>query len=358
MVWGRAFSLPTCHGFMDLALVGLGKMGLNMTLRLLRGGHRVIVHNRSDGPAETAHAEGAEVVDSPEAVVAALEAPRVVWLMLPSGGVTDDHVDTFLGLLEPGDVLVEGGNSRWTDSVARGECAAKRGVHYVDVGVSGGIWGLAEGYATMAGGDESAVERLEPALKTLAPSPTTGWGRVGPTGAGHFVKMVHNGIEYGMMQAFAEGFAILDAKTDWGTDAQGDPVEAHLDLGYVAEIWREGSVVRSWLLDLTAEALQARPDLGGIAPFVPDSGEGRWTVEAAVDLGVPATVLAAALFERFASRRDGFADRLLSAMRGQFGGHPVRGEAGPDGELADQIHDDGTIDVVPGDVQTEGATSR
>ena len=228
MVWGRAFSLSTCHGFMDLALVGLGKMGLNMALRLLRGGHRVIVHNRSDGP----------------------------------------------------------------------------------------------------------------------------------TGAGHFVKMVHNGIEYGMMQAFAEGFAILDAKSDWGTDAQGEPVEARLDLGHVAEIWREGSVVRSWLLDLTAEALQARPGLGGIAPFVPDSGEGRWTVEAAVDLGVPATALAAALFERFASRRDGFVDRLLSAMRGQFGGHPVHGEAGPDGVFADQIHDDGTIDVVPGGVQTEGATSR
>ena len=340
---------------MDLALVGLGKMGLNMALRLLRGGHRVVVHNRSPEPAETARAEGAEVAESLQAVVAALEAPRVVWLMLPAGRVTDAHVDALLDLLEPDDVLADGGNSRWTDSLARGERAAAKGVSYVDVGVSGGIWGLAEGYATMAGGDEAAVERLAPALRTLAPSPTTGWGRVGPTGAGHFVKMVHNGIEYGVMQAFAEGFAILDAQCDWGTRG-GEPVEARLDLGHVAEVWREGSVVRSWLLDLTAAALQARPGLGGIAPVVPDSGEGRWAVEAAVDLGVPATVLAASLFARYSSRTDGFAERLLSAMRGQFGGHAVQGEAG--GAFADQLHADGSIDVVPGGVQTEGALSR
>ena len=342
---------------MDLALVGLGKMGLNMSMRLLRGGHRVVVRNRSPEPAETARGEGAEVAESLDAVVAALAAPRVVWLMLPSGEVTDAHVDAFIERLEPGDVLVEGGNSRWTDSVARGERAAAVGIRYVDVGVSGGIWGLAEGYATMAGGDLEAVRRLEPALKTLAPSPTAGWGRVGPTGAGHFVKMVHNGIEYGVMQAFAEGFAILDAKCDWGT-RDGTPVEASLDLGQVADVWREGSVVRSWLLDLAAEALQARPGLGGIAPVVPDSGEGRWTVEAAVDLGVPATVLAASLFERYSSRSDGFARRLVSAMRGEFGGHPVQGDPGADGAFADQILEDGTIEVVPGGVRTEGASSR
>ena len=343
---------------MDLALVGLGKMGLNMTLRLLRGGHRVIVHNRSPEPAETARLEGAEVAPDLAAAVAALAAPRVVWLMLPAGAVTDAHVNAVLPLLDPGDVLVEGGNSRWTDSVARGERAAAAGVHYVDVGVSGGIWGLAEGYATMAGGDAAAVDRLAPALQTLAPSPTTGWGRVGPTGAGHFVKMVHNGIEYGVMQAFAEGFAILDAKRDWGVDTDGAPVHAALDLGHVAEVWREGSVVRSWLLDLTAEALQARPGLGGIAPVVPDSGEGRWTVEAAVELGVPATVLAASLFERYTSRSDGFAHRVLSAMRGQFGGHAVRGEAGPDGRYAAEVNAEGNVDVVPGGVRTEGASSR
>ena len=343
---------------MDLALVGLGKMGLNMALRLVRGGHRVVVHNRSPEPAETARAEGAEVAQDLAAVVAALAAPRVVWLMLPAGRVTDAHIDDLLPLLEPGDVLVEGGNSRWTDTLARSERAAAGGVRYVDVGVSGGIWGLAEGYATMAGGDEAAVDLVAPALRTLAPSPTTGWGRVGPTGAGHFVKMVHNGIEYGAMQAFAEGFAILDAQRDWGRDAAGEPVTAALDLGQVAEVWREGSVVRSWLLDLTAEALQARPGLGGIAPVVPDSGEGRWTVEAAIDLGVPATVLAASLFERYSSRSDGFARRLLSAMRGQFGGHAVQGEAGPQGAFGDQLRADGTIEVVPGGVRTEGAASR
>lgn len=343
---------------MELGLVGLGKMGLNMSMRLLRGGHRVVVHNRSPEPAETARAAGAEVAPAFADVVAALAAPRVVWLMLPAGPVTDAHVDLYLDLLEPGDVLVEGGNSRWTDSIARGMRAAARGIDYVDVGVSGGIWGLAEGYSTMAGGSEAALAILEPALKTLAPSPSTGWGRVGPTGAGHFVKMIHNGIEYGVMQAFAEGLAILDAKEDWGTGADGAPVRESLDLGHITEIWREGSVVRSWLLDLTAEALQARPGLGGIAPFVPDSGEGRWTVEAAIDLGIPATVLAASLFERYSSRTDGFAYRVLSAMRGQFGGHAVRGEAGPDGQYAAEINPDGSIDVLPGGVRTEGASSR
>ena len=344
---------------MDLAIVGLGKMGLNMTLRLLRGGHRVVVHNRSQEPAETAVAAGAVNAPALADLVRLLPAPRVVWTMLPAGPVTDQHVDALLDVLEPGDLIVEGANSRWTDTLAQAQRAAARGVRFVDAGVSGGIWGLANGYSLMVGGTEADVAEIAPALQTLAPRPDAGWGRVGPTGAGHFVKMVHNGIEYGMMQAFAEGFAILDAQRAWGPDADGQPVEDALDLGQIAEVWREGSVVQSWLLDLVAEAMQARPGLGGIAPWVPDSGEGRWTVEAAISLGVPATVLAASLFERYTSRAQGnVAHKILSAMRGQFGGHAVKGDPGLDGAFAHEIRPDGTIDVIPGGVRTEGAESR
>ena len=341
---------------MDIGIVGLGKMGLNLALRLRRDGHRVVVHNRSDAPAQVAAGEGAAVASTLADLVAALDAPRAVWLMLPAGAVTDAHVDDVLPLLEAGDVLVDGANSRWTDTLDRAARARAHGVHYVDAGVSGGVWGLENGYSLMLGGDPEAVARLEPVLRSLAPADDAGWGRVGPTGAGHFVKMVHNGIEYGMMQAFAEGFAILDAKRDWG-EADGAPVEASLDLGEVARIWRDGSVVQSWLLDLAAEALQARPGLGGIAPVVPDSGEGRWTVEAAIELGVPAAVISASLFERFGSRSASrFADRLLSALRGQFGGHPVQGD--PAGVGAGELADDGTVQVVPGGVRTEGASTR
>jgi 6-phosphogluconate dehydrogenase len=221
------------------------------------------------------------------------------------------------------------------------------------------VWGLENGFSLMAGGAEADVALVEPAFRSLAPTPDSGWGRVGPVGSGHFVKMVHNGIEYGMMEAFAEGFAILDAQCAWGADADGETVAHDLDLGHVAEVWRAGSVIQSWLLDLSAEVLQARPDLGGIAPFVPDSGEGRWTVDAAVRLGVPAPVIAAALFQRFASQDpEDFAFQMLSAMRGLFGGHPVKGDPGPVGAFADQIDEDGTIDVIPGGVQTEGASTR
>ena len=344
---------------MDIGLVGLGKMGLNMALRLLRDGHRVVVHNRSHGPVETAVSEGAEEAADLADFLDLLPAPRVVWMMLPSGDVTEDHLERLADTLDDGDVIVEGANSRWTQILDFAQTCHARGVHLVDAGVSGGVWGLENGYSLMVGGAGEAVARVEPALRSLAPSPDAGWGHVGPTGSGHFVKMVHNGIEYGMMQAFAEGFALLESKRDWGTDRDGEPVEAALDLGQVAEVWRTGSVVQSWLLDLIAEVLVARPALGGIAPVVPDSGEGRWTVEAAIEQRVPAAVIATALFERFASRNEPqFAARVLSALRGQFGGHPVQGEAGADGRFKDALHDDGTIDVVPGGVQTEGATTR
>lgn len=344
---------------MDIGLVGLGKMGLNMALRLLRGGHRVVVHNRSPGPVETARGEGAEEAADLADFVGLLPAPRVVWTMLPAGEVTERHVRDLIDALEPGDVVVEGANSRWTQILDLAGPAHARGVRLVDAGVSGGVWGLENGYSLMAGGADEAVALVEPALRTLAPSPDVGWAHVGPLGAGHFVKMAHNGVEYGMMQALAEGFAILESKRDWGSDGDGRPVEAALDLGRVAEAWRTGSVVQSWLLDLVGEVLATRPGLGGIAPWVPDSGEGRWTVEAAIEQRVPAAVIATALFERFASRNEPqFAARVLSALRGQFGGHPVKGGAGPGGEHADELLDDGTIDVVPGGVRTEGATTR
>ncbi|MEM1055984.1 MAG: phosphogluconate dehydrogenase (NAD(+)-dependent, decarboxylating) [Bacteroidota bacterium] len=344
---------------MDIGIVGLGRMGLNMAIRLARGGHRVVVHNRSRGPIETAEGEGAEGAESMADLVSKLSGPRVVWLMLPAGKVTDDHVDQALELLDEGDILVEGGNTRWTDTLARAERARTKGVHYVDAGVSGGVWGLENGYSVMFGGSDHAAQTVTPIIQTLAPSAESGWGHVGPTGSGHFTKMVHNGIEYGMMQAFAEGFAILEAKRDWGTDAEGNEISAELDLGQIATLWREGSVVQSWLLDLIAEAFVERPGLKAVAPYVPDSGEGRWTVEAAIDLRVPATVIAASLFTRFDSRDEkGFANRTLSAMRGQFGGHPVKGDPGPNGEYADQISEDGTIDIIPGGVRTEGAGSR
>jgi 6-phosphogluconate dehydrogenase len=333
---------------MDIGIVGLGKMGLNMAIRLLRGGHRVVVQNRSQAPADTAIGEGAEQADEIPGFLSALEAPRVVWVMLPAGEVNDRHIREVLSVLEPGDVLVDGANARYTDTLAKAKEAHEAGVHYVDAGVSGGVWGLEGGYSMMVGGEEEAVALVRPALETLAPSPESGWGHVGPVGAGHFVKMVHNGIEYGMMQAYAEGFALLDAKREFGG------TEHQLDLPQIAEIWREGSVVRSWLLDLAAAALHERPRLDGVAPFVPDSGEGRWTVEEAVALRVPLTVIAASLFARFDSRDEhGLASRMLSALRGSFGGHPVKGLPGTDG-----LADDGTVSIIPGGLDTEGAHTR
>ena len=296
---------------MQIGMVGLGKMGGNMTVRLLRGGHDVVAHDVSAEAVASASEAGATGVDSLEALVAAMPAPRVVWVMVPSGEITERTVRTLGGLVDAGDVIVDGGNSRFSDSVALAQSLAEDGVLMVDAGTSGGIWGLEEGYCLMVGGTDEAIERLSPALETLAPP--DGWAHVGPVGAGHYVKMIHNGVEYAMMQAYAEGFELL-AAGDFG-----------IDLHQVAEVWRHGSVVRSWLLDLTPRALDADPGLEQLDAWVPDSGEGRWTVQTAVDLAVPAPTIAAALFNRFASREDNaFGQRLLAALRNQFGGHAVK----------------------------------
>jgi 6-phosphogluconate dehydrogenase len=300
---------------MDIGMVGLGKMGGNMALRLLRGGHRVVGFDLDPDAVATVVAEGADTaVDMPE-MAAKLPAPRVVWLMVPSGPIVDRVIDDLTPHLDDGDVVVDGGNTNYHDTLRRSAALAERGVQFVDVGTSGGVWGLDDGYSLMAGGSDAAVAMLRPALETLAPSPDTGWGHVGPSGAGHFVKMVHNGIEYGLMEAYAEGFALMRAKDDFD-----------LDLGQVAEIWRDGSVVRSWLLDLTAAALEEGVD--DVAPWVDDSGHGRGTVQESIDLAVPAPVIALALMRRFSSRDEyGFSDRLVAAMRNQFGGHAVKPEA-------------------------------
>ena len=299
---------------MDLGLVGLGKMGGNMARRWMRGGHRVIGYARSAATLETFVREGLVGAASLEDLVARLKTPRAVWLMLPAGDPTEETVTRLGALLAPGDVLLDGGNTHYQDDMRRATALAPRGIHYLDQGTSGGIWGLKEGYCLMIGGPSEIVDRLKPAFVTLAPAPDRGWGRVGPVGTGHFVKMIHNGIEYGMMQSLAEGFALLEGKKDFG-----------LDLLQVASIWQNGSVVRSWLLDLVARALQEQPGLEGIAPYVEDSGEGRWTVQESLDSAVPAPVIALSLMERFRSRQQGsFADRVLAAMRQQFGGHAIK----------------------------------
>ncbi|MGQ9515771.1 MAG: phosphogluconate dehydrogenase (NAD(+)-dependent, decarboxylating) [Anaerolineae bacterium] len=299
---------------MEIGIVGLGRMGANMARRLLRGGHRVVGYNRSPQKTLALVPEGLEPAYSVAELVSMLSQPRVVWCMVPAGEATEQTLTEAAGFLEAGDVLVDGGNSFYKDTLRRAERFRARGLHFVDVGTSGGIWGLSEGYSLMVGGDPAAVALLRPALETLAPAPDTGWGHVGPAGAGHFVKMVHNGIEYGMMQAYAEGFEILRSKEEFA-----------LDLHQVAEIWRYGSVVRSWLLDLIARALAEDVNLRDIAPYVEDSGEGRWTVKEAIDLDVPAPIITLSLMARFISRQeDSYAARLLAAMRRQFGGHAVR----------------------------------
>jgi len=301
---------------MQLGFVGLGKMGANMVKRLVRGGHQVVAFNRSPEPVQEVAKEGAIASTSLDDLVSKLQKPSVVWVMLPAGDVTENHLHQLMGLLQPGSVVVDGGNSNFKDTVRRAEMLTAKGFYYVDVGTSGGIWGLAEGYSMMVGGEKEAVEKLRPALETLAPGANQGWGHVGPSGAGHYVKMVHNGIEYGMMQAYAEGFEIMRAKADFG-----------LDLAQISEIWRYGSVVRSWLLDLTARALKENPNLDGIKGWVADSGEGRWTVFEAIDQDVPAPVITLSLMMRFVSRQDdSFAAKMLSAMRNQFGGHAIKKE--------------------------------
>ncbi len=303
---------------MDIAMIGLGKMGGNMARRLLRAGHRVVGYNRSSEPTQKLKVEaGLEAAFSLEEVVSKLSPARAVWVMVPAGAPTENTIDTLAALLSAGDIIIDGGNSNYKDSMRRAAALKEKGLHFVDVGTSGGVWGLAEGYSMMIGGDEVAVERLRPVLETLAPGPDEGWGRVGPAGSGHFVKMVHNGIEYGLMQAYAEGFEIMRAKGEFD-----------LDLHQIAEVWRFGSVVRSWLLDLTANALADDPELSDIKGWVADSGEGRWTVTEAIDLGVPAPVISLALQARFVSRQDeSYAAKLLAAMRNQFGGHAVKREA-------------------------------
>ncbi|QQP94084.1 phosphogluconate dehydrogenase (NAD(+)-dependent, decarboxylating) [Lysobacter enzymogenes] len=300
---------------MELGMVGLGRMGANMAERLVRGGHKVTGVDPGAAAREQAAARGIGAAATLAELVAALPAPRAVWLMVPAGAVDATLVE-LRPLLAPGDTVIDGGNSNYKDTVRRAEELRAHGLHYVDSGTSGGVWGLQEGYSLMIGGDEAAVERLRPIFETLAPAADRGWGRVGPSGAGHFTKMIHNGIEYGMMQAYAEGFAILGRKAEFG-----------LDLEQIAQIWRHGSVVRSWLLDLSADALAKNPTLQGIAPYVEDSGEGRWTVAEAIDLDVSAPVITASLMERLRSReKDSFADKLLAAMRNEFGGHAVRKE--------------------------------
>jgi 6-phosphogluconate dehydrogenase len=301
---------------MEIGMVGLGKMGANMTTRLVGGGHRVVAYDRSADAVAGSVAHGAAGASSLEALVGTLAAPRAVWIMVPAGDPTEATVVALGKLLASGDTIIDGGNSNYKETMRRGTMLRERGIHYVDAGTSGGVWGLTEGYSLMIGGDEQAVERLRPVFETLAPAPDKGWSRVGPSGSGHFVKMVHNGIEYGLMQAYAEGFSILKHKTEFG-----------LDLAAIAELWRNGSVVRSWLLDLTARALGESADLAQIAPYVSDSGEGRWTVSEAIDLDVPAPVITLALLQRLRSRdAESFTDRLLAALRHQFGGHAIKKE--------------------------------
>ena len=302
---------------MDIAMVGLGKMGANMATRLIRGGHRVVAYDVNESALQQLESAGAEGARTLDEVVVKLPAPRSVWVMVPSGKITDNTIRNLVDRLAAGDTVIDGGNSNYKDSQRRAELLREKGLNFIDVGTSGGVWGLSEGYSLMIGGDEEVVERHRPIFETLAPAQDRGWGYVGPGGAGHFVKMIHNGIEYGLMQAYAEGFEILKAKSEF-----------NLDLYHIAEIWRYGSVVRSWLLDLTARALMDDRELEEIKPWVPDSGEGRWTVFEAVDLDVPAPVITLSLQRRLRSREeDPFADKLLAALRNQFGGHAVKREA-------------------------------
>jgi 6-phosphogluconate dehydrogenase len=302
---------------MDIIMVGLGRMGGNMARRLLHGGHKVTGYNRSTHLTRQLETEqGFTPAFSLDEALSKLPEPRAVWIMVPAGAATESVVNELANRLSPGEIIIDGGNTFYKDDLRRAAALKERGIFYVDVGTSGGVWGLKEGYSLMVGGEKEPVKRLRPIFETLAPAPDQGWGHVGPHGAGHFVKMVHNGIEYGMMEAYAEGFEILRAKKDF-----------NLDLHQIAEIWRFGSVVRSWLLDLAALALANDPELSEIKGWVADSGEGRWTVFEAIDQDVPAPVITLALQMRLASRQDeSYAAKLLAAMRNEFGGHAVKRE--------------------------------
>ena len=327
---------------MQLGVIGLGRMGANIVRRLKRHSYDCVVWDRDPAPGAALAKEGAVAAADMAALVSALKAPRAVWVMLPAGQTTQDAIEQLAGLLSPGDTIIDGGNTFWKDDIARARALGVKGISYLDVGTSGGVWGLERGYCLMIGGDKAVVERLDPIFAALAPGlgdiertpgregrdPRTekGYLHAGPNGAGHFVKMIHNGIEYGMMQAMAEGFDIMR-----NAASERLPAEHRLDIdvGEVAEVWRRGSVVTSWLLDLTAVALAKDPDLAEFSGHVDDSGEGRWTVQAAIEEAVPAEVLTSALYTRFRSRQDHtFAEKVLSAMRKGFGGHAEPGKSG------------------------------
>ncbi len=297
---------------MQIGMIGLGRMGMNMAKRVLQGGHQVVAYNRTPNKTEEIAKEGATGTFSLTELVERLSAPRVVWLMLPAGKPVDDHLEQLKDMLSPGDIVIDGGNTYFKDDIRRSEMLAEKGIMFMDVGVSGGIWGLEVGYCMMMGGGRQTFEYLKPIFETLAPK--DGYLYCGPIGAGHFVKMVHNGIEYGMMQAYGEGFAILE----------GSPYADSLDYSKVAHLWNQGSVVRSWLLELLETAFARDARLEKIRGYVEDSGEGRWTVQQAVESGVSAPVIALSLFGRFSSRQeDAFADKVLAALRREFGGHSV-----------------------------------
>jgi len=307
---------------MQIAIIGLGRMGGNIARRLRRAGMEVVGYNRNTEVSRAlAEETGLQAADTLAEAVEALREPRIVWLMLPAGEVTEAHIDKSAALLQPGDILVDGGNAFYKDSLRRAASLARQDLRFVDVGVSGGVWGLTEGYCLMAGCDDAgAIEHLRPVFEALAPAPDRGWAHVGPAGAGHYTKMIHNGIEYGMMQAIAEGFSLLEGKTEF-----------NLDSAQLAELWRHGTVIRSWLLDLTADVLQRDRELADIAPVVADSGEGRWTVMESIEQGVAAPVLSLALQMRFASQdREQFGNRLLAMLRNAFGGHAVQKEPDDD----------------------------
>jgi len=299
---------------MELGLIGLGKMGGNMAERLRLAGHKVVGFDFSAEAVKKLSDAGSVGVSTLEDLVKNLQAPRAIWIMVPSGDPVDETIAKLKPLMSKGDIFIDGGNSNYKDTQRRHDELKAEGFEFVDTGTSGGIWGITEGYSMMVGGDEDVVERLRPIYEALAPAPDKGWGRVGPSGSGHFVKMIHNGIEYGMMQSYAEGFSIMKAKKVLG-----------LDLTQIAEVWQYGSVVRSWLLDLTVDALRKNPELDGLEAYVPDSGEGRWTVYEAIDLNVSAPVITESLIRRLRSREENnFTDRMLSVMRNEFGGHAVK----------------------------------
>jgi len=304
---------------MEIGMIGLGRMGANIARRLLNGGHSVAVYDRDRTAIDELTKSGSNPAYTLEELIEGLTPPRALWIMVPSGEPTHETIVSLLPHLTPSDIVIDGGNSHYKASLDHAKLLRKHGIHFLDAGVSGGVWGLREGYSLMIGGEAEDIQALTPVFKTLAPAPDRGWGHVGPNGSGHFVKMIHNGIEYGLMEAYSEGFAVLEKKSEF-----------HVDLARVAEIWQYGSVIRSWLLDLTVSILKENETLDGIAPYVQDSGEGRWTLFEAIDLDVPTPVMALALLTRLQSRDTAsFSSKLLAAMRNKFGGHDIKKQGSP-----------------------------